>query len=352
MEKLAKVFITGTPSIRNAMKQLSENAMQILVVVDKDRRLKGTITDGDIRRALLNNINLNYPISRIANKAPKFLYEHEKDGAVELMKRHSIIHVPILNKKNQVVDIVMWKDREGADNLSNYPKRDNIVFIFAGGAGSRLDPFTKILPKPLIPINEKPIIEVVMDNFRKYNFNNFVLSLNYKAPMIKLYFKDNPLGFKIKYVEEKEFLGTAGSLGMIKNKADKTVLVSNCDVILDIDFNELLEYHARAKNDFTIVGIVRHIKIPYGVMKAKDGNLLDIVEKPEYDFIVNGGTYIIEPKVLDVIGKGEKINMPDLIMKAKKRGFKIGVYPISANWIDIGEWGEYKKALDHFAIQS
>jgi len=348
MEKLSKVLVRKAISIRDAMKQLSASGMQILLIVDQNNKLCGTITDGDIRRALLNNMNLNGPIGRIVNKKPKFMYADEKKGAAEFMKKYSVSYVPIVDRDGVIIDIISWKDANGSGKVKRYTKKDNIVFIPAGGKGARLDPFTKILPKPLIPINDKPIIEVVMENFRRYNFNNFVISLNYKAEMIKMYFRENPLKFDIRYVHESDFLGTAGSLRLIRNKTAKDIFVSNCDVILNANFEELLEYHVKEGNDITAVGIVRHIKIPYGVMNIKNGKLIGMVEKPEYDFIVNGGTYIIKPKVIDLIKKNEHVGMPDLILRAKDAGHKVGVYPASSDWVDIGQWEEYKKAVDHF----
>lgn len=348
MNSLSKVLVKEPLTIREAMKMLGDNAKQILLVVSEYGRLEGTITDGDIRRALLANMNLGGPVSRIVNKNPKVLYELEREKAVGFMKKHSILHVPILDNDGKVVDLVSWKDANNGAILKRYSKKDNIVFILAGGKGARLDPFTKILPKPLIPIHDKPIIEVVMENFLKYNFNNFIISLNYKGEMIKTYFKDNSQGLDIRYVEEKDFLGTAGSLRFIKKKAKKPVLVSNCDVILGVNFDEALEYHRNGKNDITIVGIMRHVKIPYGVMHMKNGKLLGMREKPEYDFLVNAGTYVVEPRIIGLIRKDEHIDMPDLIMRAKKAGYRVGVYPASSDWIDVGQWEEYRKALDHF----
>ena len=348
MDKLSPLLISAKSTIKDAMKQLNDNSTQIVLVVDKKKRLIGTITDGDIRRALLDNVSLNSSINRIVNRNAKFLYEEQKGKASELMKKHVIFHVPILNKAREVVDIVLWKNLKAGARPGNHCSKENSVFILAGGEGARLDPFTKILPKPLIPIEDKPIIEIVIENFKKFGFNKFILSLNYKGKMIKMYFNENPQHYNISYVEEKEFLGTAGSLRLVKGKINSSLIVSNCDVILDINFDELLSYHLAKKNDFTVVGIIRHVKIPYGIVKIKDGNLVKFTEKPEYDFIVNAGTYVIEPKVIGLIRKNERIDMPELISRAKKRGYRVGVYPVSSDWIDVGQWEEYKIALEHF----
>ena len=347
-EKLAHVLIDRRTTIKHAMCKLNETGMQILLVVDARQRLTGTVTDGDIRRALIGNIRLTNSVSKIMNKEPKHLYENEKDRAGEFMKQEVIQHVPILNKKDQVVDIISWKDVNAEEEPRFYAKKDNIVFIMAGGKGTRLDPFTKIMPKPLIPSNDKPIIEIIMENFKKYGLNNFIISVNYKREMIKMYFKENPQDFNIRYLEEKDFLGTAGSLALIKKKIDKPVIVSNCDVILDICFEDLLNHHVAEKNDFTIVGIVRHIKIPYGVLKMKNGSLSDIVEKPEYDFVVNAGIYVISPKVIKLIADHERVDMPDLILKARKKGYRVSVYPLSRGWTNVEHWEGYRTALEHF----
>jgi NDP-sugar pyrophosphorylase family protein len=280
-----------------------------------------------------NPITLSYPASR--------------SKALKMMDMYSIRHIPIINDNGELVDLILWSDFLENGDIS-YPIKDIPVVIMAGGKGTRLDPFTKILPKPLIPIGEKPIIEIVMDCFRKYGFNKFILTLNYKAEMIKIYLADNPK-YEIQFIEENNFLGTAGALCLpeVKCKLDRTFIVSNCDIIINIDFNHFLEYHKNNRNKATILGVIKYIKVPYGVLKIKGNNLDDFAEKPEYNILANSGIYVLEPEVLDLVSENQLINMPDLLMLAIKKGLKVGVYPINSPWFDIGEWEEYKEAADY-----
>lgn len=332
-------------TIRDAIKKINDNGLQILIVVDDQNRLIGTVTDGDIRRSILKNISLDEFIGEIMNRSPRFVYKGEEEKAYELMLKYKIRVVPVLDSSNVVIDLIMIEELFG---VKQYANKSNYVFIMAGGKGTRLDPFTKILPKPLIPIGEKPIIEVIMSNFKKYGFNNFIISLNYKAEMIKLYFSENPDRYNITYTNEKEFLGTAGALQLAKGMLKESFIVSNCDVIVEIDFDDLLKYHKNNRNQATIVGVIKNMQIPYGVLDAKDGILERITEKPEYYFVINSGIYVLEPEIIDLISEGQPINMPDLLLKAKECGFKVGVYPISSKWFDVGQWEEYKNTLEYF----
>jgi dTDP-glucose pyrophosphorylase/predicted transcriptional regulator len=339
-------LINNEKSIREAIEQLNENLLQILLVVNENGELLGTVTDGDIRRSILNNISLDKPISKIMNKNPKFVYQDEIGKAEALMAKHKIHSIPVVDAQKKVLDLILIEDM--LDIKEKYAPKSNQVFIMAGGKGTRLDPFTKILPKPLIPVGDKPIIELIMSSFNKYGLNNFIISLNYKAEIIKLYFLENANGFNVSYTYEQEPLGTAGALQLAKDRLRETFIVSNCDVIIDVDFDKLLEYHHKNKNSATIVGVVKHLQIPYGVIEVKDSKVAQMIEKPEYDFVINSGVYVLEPDLLDLIPEGQPINMPDLLLKAKGNGSKIGVYPVSTKWFDIGQWEEYQRTLEYF----
>ncbi|MCB1167900.1 MAG: NTP transferase domain-containing protein, partial [Leptospiraceae bacterium] len=241
--------------------------------------------------------------------------------------------------------LIHWKDF-GAELDSPSMPRDCPVFILAGGKGTRMKPFTNILPKPLIPIGETPILEIIMHRFQKNGFNKFIISLNYRAEFVKLYFAESVEEYDLEFVQEEKFLGTGGSLHLIKNRFADTVIVSNCDVLLDIDFGDFLDYHKEQGNAATIVGVLRHVKIPYGVMEMRDGALVSFREKPEFDFIINAGIYAVEPEILSQIQENVYSDMPDILEKAKQRGSKIGIYPVSSDMVDIGHWDEYNKAVD------
>ncbi|MFV9566943.1 nucleotidyltransferase family protein [Thermoanaerobacter mathranii] len=346
MEKIKSVLIKEESLIKEAIKQLNENSLQILLVIDDNYRLIGTVTDGDIRRAILNNVSFDEPVGKIMNRVPKFVYIGEEENAKELMIKHRIKTIPVLDRERRVVDLILME--KFLETKYEYSEKPNYVFIMAGGKGTRLDPFTKILPKPLIPIGDIPIIEVIIKNFKKYGFNNFLISVNYKAEIIKLYFSENPNGYNINFIHERDFLGTAGSLKLAEEKLKDTFIVSNCDVIIDIDFDELLKYHKKNNNHATIVGVVKNMQIPYGVIDVNNGELVNMIEKPEYNFVINSGVYVLEPELINLIPQGKPINMPDLLLKSKEVGYKVGVYPVSSKWFDVGQWEEYRNTLEYF----
>jgi len=348
-KRYKEVLVTPDMSLKEAIKQMDKATLQVLIVVDNEDKLLGIVTDGDVRRAIINGIDFKKPVSSIMTETPIVMsYSSDKNEALKLMKKHEIRHIPVIDKENKVVGLVLWKDFLSSGKVAYSPK-DTLVVIMAGGKGTRLDPFTKILPKPLIPIGEKPIIELIMDNFRKYGFNKFLISLNYRAEMIKMYFSENPSNYQIDYVQEKKFLGTVGALSLIKSRLRDTFILSNCDVVIDANFDKLLNYHRENKNKVTILAVMRHIKIPYGVLKMQNADLDEFIEKPEYHFIVNSGVYALEPDIIDLIPKNQPMDMPDLVLLVKKKGFKIQVYPVSCSWFDVGEWEEYKKAIEYMS---
>jgi len=348
-ERYKQVLVRPDTPLREAIKQMDKAALQVLIVVDDKDRLLGIVTDGDVRRAIMNGIDFKRPVNSIMTKNPITMpYSNDKNEALKLMKKYEIKHIPVIDKENKIVGLVLWKDFLNDGEVA-YPSKETSVVIMAGGKGTRLDPLTKILPKPLIPIGENPIIELIMYNFRKYGFNKFLVSLNYKAEMIKIYFAENPNNYQIEYIQEEKFLGTAGALNLAKNKLRDTFILSNCDIIIDANFDKLLNYHRENKNKATILAVMRHIKIPYGVLKIQNADLEEFIEKPEYNFIVNSGVYVLEPDVIDLIPENEPMDMPDLLLSAKKKGFKIQVYPMSCSWFDIGEWEEYRKVMEYMS---
>jgi NDP-sugar pyrophosphorylase family protein len=220
----------------------------------------------------------------------------------------------------------------------------------AGGKGTRLDPFTKILPKPLIPIGDQPILELIMDRFHTYGMEQFYITLNHRSKMIKAYFEEFKTKYKIRYVDEKKPLGTAGGLKYLSDTTSGPIFVSNSDIIIEEDYGKILVFHKNNKNDITIVASVKNYNIPYGICEIENGGILkNITEKPNFNFLVNTGMYIIDSSVINLIPEGEFYHITDLIEDCKKTGGRIGVFPISEkSWIDIGEWEMYKKALERF----
>ena len=220
----------------------------------------------------------------------------------------------------------------------------------AGGRGTRLEPFTKVLPKPLIPIHEKPIVEHIIDRFLKIGSKHFYLSVNYKSKILKAYFEELKPKYKISFVEEKFPLGTAGSLNLLENKIRGPFFVTNCDIIIKADLDSLFKFHQKNKYDITLVASNKEYIIPYGTCKLnEEGHLSYIMEKPQYDLLINTGLYILNHNVIKMVPENEFFNITDLIDKMIKSGGKVGVYPVDeTSWIDVGQWAEYKNAVKFF----
>ena len=255
--------------------------------------------------------------------------------------------LPIVNKDNIVAGYLSWEDVFGSKkknkNLQNIP-----IVIMAGGKGDRLAPFTKILPKPLIPINDKPIIEHIIDRFLNIGCDSFHLTVNYKSKILKAYFEELQPNYHVNFVEEKEPSGTAGSLSHLDGQFKKPFFVTNCDIIIKADYNSLYEFHQKNNYDITLVASAKEYIIPYGTCELNgDGHLSHINEKPKYDFLINTGLYILNPDVLNLIPKDKFYHITHLIEDAKNQGKKIGVFPVDDDaWIDIGQWAEYRQVVE------
>jgi len=343
---IENAFVSADLSLMEAIKALNNTKEQILLVINSDKQLVGTLTDGDIRRALIKKANFDIPVSEIMKTDPFVVDANNKLHAFQLMRKYKLRHIPVVNSQKIVVDIVSW-DELINEQPQEIIKKQNKVVIMAGGKGTRLDLFTKILPKPLIPVGEKPIIEHVMANFSKFGFDNFLISVNYKKEMIKSFFAESDNSSNISFIEEENYLGTAGALSLCKKSIHETYFVSNCDVLLDADLEDFFYYHKKNKCVATVLGAVQNVRIPYGVLKADNGLLETIIEKPEYNFIVNAGIYLFEPEIFELLDENKEKDMPELLLEAKNHNFRVHVYPMICSWFDVGQWGEYKQAVDH-----
>lgn len=324
----------------NAMETLDKVATKILFVV-RGEDLVAALTDGDIRRWILKKGNLDAKVKDIANYNPKYLFEKDKSLAKGFMKKHSIEALPILNDERKIVSVVFLNSEEiGKKRNLNVP-----VVIMAGGLGTRLYPYTKILPKPLIPIGEIPIAEHIMNRFYNYGCKQFYLVVNHKKNMIKAYFNEIEKNYKVDYVEEDKFLGTGGGLSLLKGKINSTFILSNCDILIEEDYEKIYNHHKKEQNIITMVCSLKNIKIPYGVVEISNtGKIESMKEKPELSFFTNTGMYIVEPRVIEEIEEGQVIGFPDIIENYMAKGEKIGVYPISENsWLDMGQFDEMEE---------
>ena len=354
--KFKSLLTAADTSLKRAMQKLNDTAEKILFIVDDNRRLLGTVTDGDIRRGIIAGIKFTDNVEKVMHRGFTTVtlnQSYSEESVKRLMIETKLEQIPVLDDKGTIVDVVLWTDiLEEKSQLMLRHLLPNQVVIMAGGKGTRLDPFTKILPKPLIPIRNKPIIEHIMDRFYKNGFHKFTLILNYKKEMIKLYFGENKLPYNISFVEESDYCGTAGGLSLLKNTLNETFIVTNCDTILEGDYIDFFNWHNERRNLMTIVGSHKEITVPYGVLNMGDGSLIGIDEKPKIDLFVNTGTYIFEPDILNLINENEHIDMDKLIGKVKdNHSERVGVYPHWGGWFDIGQWDEYRRSLKYIGEQ-
>lgn len=353
IKEFGSILIYKDASVKDAMKQLDKTAEKILFVVEGENKLVGSLTDGDIRRWILKDGTLDAKVEDVCYKHTFYItpdYNLE-DVKAEILKR-KIVYVPIINSNKEIIEFLIWDEIfEGKIKRKPKEKLNIPIVIMAGGKGTRLDPFTKILPKPLIPIGDKSVLEIIIEKFLEYNAESFYVSLNHKAKIIKSYFEELQPDYKLVFLYEEKPLGTVGALKQLEGKINKEILLTNCDIIVDIDYSDLLKYHRMNKNDITIVTSLKHYNIPYGICEIENGGRLkNINEKPEYNFLVNTGMYLVNPDILKYIPHNEFFNMTDLIELVKDR-HSVGVYPISENsWIDTGEWVEYKKAVEKLKL--
>ena len=339
--------INKKQSLKDALKKMSIEGKKCLIVIDDKKKFLGTLSDGDIRKALLKGKNLKTLIKDFFNSKSTFFTESnfKESDAKELFQKERFEVIPVIKKNGEILKILEWTDYFGPKQRDNDLKGVPVV-IMAGGKGTRLKPFTQILPKPLIPINNKTVLERIIEPFHFSGANNFFLTVNYKARILKAFFEELEPDFKVNFIEEKKPLGTAGSIKNIPKKIKSSFFVTNCDVIFKVDSKEIMNFHNTNNFDITLVASTKEITIPYGVCNTfKNGQLNNIEEKPTFDYLVNTGLYILKPELLKLIPKNKYFDMTDLINAAKKRGKKIGVFPIDENeWVDVGQWEEYEKA--------
>lgn len=347
-----KLFIGLNETIKKTMRQLGRVSEKTLFVVDSHEHLLGSVTDGDIRRWLLKDGTLDHRVGRIMKRRPITVTGKDDIRRVrELLIAKKIECVPIVDEQNKIVGIHTIEEVLNKSEISNFYDSIKIpVVIIAGGRGKRLKPFTEILPKPLIPVGNKTIIERIMDEFHDYGVNKFHVIVNYKAELLKVYFKEKVMPYKMEYTEERRPLGTAGGLKLLKNKLSSAFFLSNCDVIVKANYADILKFHRSHKNAMTIVCSMKSYHIPYGVIYMhNNGELKHMREKPELDFLVSTGLYVLDPGVLEYIPERRFLDMNDFIKRLKDAGQKIGIYPIGENaWIDTGEWDKFYASLKEF----
>ena len=343
---ISKIIISKNSTLLGALQQMDKTSARLLLVMD-DNKFVSVISIGDIQRAIIANHDLDEPITNILRSKVNVASPYDnREKIKERMLRNRTEFMPIVDSNDDLVDVIFWKDifkeKERVGEKLDLP-----VIIMAGGKGTRMRPLTHIIPKPLIPLDEKTISEHIIDNFKRVGCNKFYLSINYKAKMIREYFESMEKDYEIDFFEEIKPLGTAGSLHLLNGKIDSTFFISNCDILIAEDYYEIYKYHKEYNNELTIVGSFRHYPVPYGTLETcEEGRLVALKEKPELSFLINSGMYILEPHLIEEIPQNKFFHITDLIDKIMLRKGRVGVFPVSEkSWIDIGEWDEYLKNI-------
>lgn len=327
-------IVAEEATLLNALESLDRAEIKVLLVVKGDVFV-ATATDGDIRRSILAGASLETTVSKIANYQPMYLKYDNPDMAQRYLE--TITALPVVNSEGKIQKVYINREnkRPECEEQLNLP-----IVIMAGGLGTRLYPYTKILPKPLIPVLDIPISERIILSFQKIGCREFHMIVNYKRNMIKAYFNDADNCYDIHFWDEEEPLGTGGGLQLLKNSLCNTFVLTNSDILILDDVRKIIEHHQKEKNKVTMVCSLKKFEIPYGVVHFSDGGeISSFEEKPQLSFFTNTGYYILEPEIFSYINYGERISMPDIIDRMRLQGEKVGVYPISENaWLDMGQF--------------
>lgn len=340
MKSWKDVVIQPETTILQAMKIIDATTMQFAAVVDTHMHLLGTVTDGDIRRGILKGLPLESAISGVMNTTP--ICEQDDKSLVYYKKRmreNKLKQLPVISS-NRILQRILF-----SDELELAIKKNNKVVLMVGGLGTRLRPLTETIPKPMLIVGNKPIVETIIESFKNYGFTNFVLSVNYKKEMVMDYFQDGThLGVNIEYIEETKRLGTAGALSLLTDKQTEPFFVMNGDLLTKINFEQLLDFHNETNSTATMCVREYEYQIPYGVIETDDHQLLSIVEKPVHKSFVNAGIYVLNPAALAHVPDGEFYDMPDLYKKLMNAQEKVSAFPLREYWLDIGRLDDYEKA--------
>jgi len=341
MHDWKKIILRSNDSMEKAIAILEVEALGIIMVADKDDTLMGTITDGDIRRALIKHQNIDTYLSDIMNKSPiTSSPEDTQEKILAATTKNNILQLPVIDKYRRIVGL------KTINSLLEVKKYDNVVFLMAGGFGSRLQPLTNNTPKPLLKVGGKPILETILNQFINSGFQNFIISTHYKAKMIKDYFGNgSKWNININYVYEENPLGTAGALGLLSsNVTDLPILIMNGDVLTKVNFNSLLDFHNKNSGVASICVREYDFQVPYGVVQTVDYSVKSIIEKPVHKFFVNAGIYIINPSILESLDGKTYLDMPNLIQTQIDNDLKVNMFPLHEYWLDIGQLDQFKQA--------
>lgn len=348
-EEIDRLKIGTDTDIISAVRSIESTNCRSVLIVDDNDRLTSVLTDGDVRRWIISSGDLHAPALKAANKNPICLYEADVEAATDYILNKAIMPVPVTDKDNHIVGVFVpqYRGEEAVRPLYGIP-----VVLMAGGKGTRLYPYTKILPKPLIPIGEIPISEHIVNRFFEEGCDDFYFIVNYKKNMIKAYYNEIEKPYNVMFIEEEKSLGTGGGVSLLKDRVNSTFVLTNCDTIIDDSFENILKEHREKNNLVTMICALRNYEVPYGVVETGDnGSIKSITEKPSMSYLTNTGTYIVEPQVIGHIPEGQSISFPDIIMKLREAGENVGVYPINEDaWLDMGQFNTMDKMKERLNI--
>ncbi|MBR5422078.1 MAG: NTP transferase domain-containing protein [Lachnospiraceae bacterium] len=328
------------------MRKIDKNVRGILFITDEDHHLLGSLTDGDIRRCIIRNGNLQQKASEAMLSRTRYITVNSEEDPYQYMEREMIHALPVLDAHGRIVDIIFQEEQQWREADRTALKGVPVV-IMAGGQGTRLYPYTKILPKALIPIREKTISEHIIESFLFFGCRDYYFILNHKKNMIKAYFSEMPHDYELTYIEEEKALGTGGGVALLHGMINETFILTNCDILIREDIGKIFKHHKETGNKITMICSMKDYTLPYGVIHTGEaGSILSMEEKPQLSFLVNTGCYIVEPDVIDRIPPDTAIGFPDVIEQYRVAGERVGIYPIGENaWMDMGELDLLEKAI-------
>ncbi|WP_426008390.1 nucleotidyltransferase family protein [Aeromonas salmonicida] len=336
-----KVVLSPEHTVRDALAVINEEALRVCLVVDQDQHLLGVVTDGDIRRAILNNVALTQSVTEVMNPTPITVStKMARTELLEIMRERSILSLPVINEAGKLIGLETW------EQAAQVPSYDNPVFIMAGGFGTRLRPLTDNCPKPMLKVGDKPILEILLNQFLKAGFKNIYISTHYMPEQITGYFGDGSAwGADIRYVHEDSPLGTGGALGLLPADIPALPLIMiNGDVLTTVDFNHLLDFHNKYQPMATMCVREYDYQIPYGVISGDGHRILEMQEKPIQRYFVNAGIYVVSPALFMNVPRQERIDMPTLLEQQIAKQEEVLMFPIHEYWLDIGRMDDFHKA--------
>lgn len=348
---LKNYLVSPEISVKQAIEVLDKNKFKVVFIINEDHFLEGIFTQGDMRSYILQSNDFTQSIKNAMNPAP-ITFSCLKE-ITAFKKTKQLIVYPITDKKGRLINAMFEEGVLEQDNISEALK-DVPLVIMAGGKGTRLYPYTKVLPKALIPIGDYTITERIIKQFNKFGCKKVYLILNHKANMIQAYFNELEKNYELEYIIEEEFLGTGGGLSLLKGKINSTFILSNCDIFINDDLECIYQTHKKNNNKITFVCATKNITIPYGIINTdENGNVIEMSEKPEFSFLTNTGVYVIEPDVIENLKDNEFIHFPDIAQKNINDGYKVGVFPVSGKaWLDMGQANEMELMMREFEVQN